>query len=81
MNFSLKGQVAIVTGGSRGIGEAIAMGLAEAGADIAITSRKLPDLEQAAEKIRKTGSKCLVVPAHIGRMDDIANLVTKVMAE
>ncbi|MBN1665300.1 MAG: glucose 1-dehydrogenase [Deltaproteobacteria bacterium] len=81
MNFSLKGQVAIVTGGSRGIGQALAVGLAEAGADIAIASRKQPDLEAAAEKIRKTGAKCLVVPTHIGRMDDINNLVSKVVAE
>jgi NAD(P)-dependent dehydrogenase (short-subunit alcohol dehydrogenase family) len=81
MNFSLKGQVAIVTGGSRGIGEAVAVALAEAGADIAIASRKLPDLEAAAEKIRRTGAKCLIVPTHIGRLDDISNLVARVVAE
>ena len=81
MNFSLKGQIALVTGGSRGIGEALAIGLAEAGADIAIASRKLPDLEIAAEKIRKTGAKCLPVAAHVARMDEINNLVAKVMAE
>lgn len=81
MDFSLKGKVALVTGGSRGIGEATAIGLAEAGADIAIASRKLPDLEKVAEKIKKTGKKCMPVAAHVARLDEINNLVGKVIAE
>ncbi len=81
MNFSLKGKVALITGASRGIGEAVAMGLAEAGADLAIASRKLPDLEKVAEKIRKVGRKCLPVAAHVGRLEEINNLVSKVVEE
>lgn len=81
MNFSLKGKVALVTGGSRGIGEATAIGLAEAGADIAIASRKLPDLEKVAEKIKETGGKCMPVAAHVARLDEINKLVGKVIAE
>lgn len=81
MDFSLKGKVALVTGGSRGIGEAAAIGLAEAGADIAIASRKLPDLEKVAEQIKKTGKKCLPVAAHVARMEEINNLVGKVIKE
>jgi NAD(P)-dependent dehydrogenase (short-subunit alcohol dehydrogenase family) len=81
MDFSLKGKVALITGASRGIGQAVAIGLAQAGADIAIASRKLPDLEKVAEQVRKTGRKCLPVAAHVARMEEINNLVGQVMAE
>jgi len=52
VNFSLENKVALVTGGSRGIGRAIALAFAEAGADVVVSSRKLPDLEQVAEEIK-----------------------------
>ncbi|MBM3173895.1 MAG: SDR family NAD(P)-dependent oxidoreductase, partial [Chloroflexi bacterium] len=78
MDFSLEGKKALVTGGGRGIGRAIALGLAEAGADVAIASRKVPNLEKVAEEIRALGRKALPVEAHVGRMEDIQNLVTKV---
>ena len=53
--FSLEGKVALVTGGSRGIGRATAIGFSRAGADVAITSRKQPDLDVVAEEIRRLG--------------------------
>jgi dehydrogenase/reductase SDR family member 4 len=81
MDFSLKGKVALITGASRGIGESVAIGLAQAGADLAIASRKLPDLERVAVEVRKTGRKCLPVAAHVGRMEEINNLVKKVVDE
>ena len=81
MELSLKNKVVLITGASRGIGKATALGLANAGADIAIVSRKLPDLEKAAEEIRKTGRKCLAVPAHAGKMEEINNLVQRVLDE
>ena len=81
MDFSLKGKVALITGASRGIGQATAVGLAQAGADIAIASRKLPDLEKVAAEIRKIGRKCLPVTAHVGKMEEINNLVKAVLAE
>ncbi|MEW6187985.1 MAG: glucose 1-dehydrogenase [Thermodesulfobacteriota bacterium] len=81
MDFSLNGKVALITGGSRGIGKALAIGMAQAGADIAIAGRKLPDLEKTAEEIRTTGKKCLPVAAHIGRSEDRDNLVKRVVEE
>jgi NAD(P)-dependent dehydrogenase (short-subunit alcohol dehydrogenase family) len=81
MDFSLKNKVVLITGASRGIGEAVAMGLAQAGADLAIASRKLPDLERVAAGITKTGRKCLPVAAHVGRLEEINNLVKKVVGE
>lgn len=75
MNFSLDNKVALVTGASRGIGRAIAMGLAQSGADLVIASRKKDDLEKVAEEIRKTGRKCLPVTTHVGRLEEIKNLV------
>jgi len=80
-DFSLKGKVALVTGGSRGIGKAIAVGFAKAGADVALASRKLPDLEEAAKDIEGLGRKSLAVAAHIGRTEEINNLVSTVKEE
>ena len=79
--FSLEGKVALVTGSSRGIGKATALAFAKAGADVVVASRKLPDLEKVAEEIRGLGRRSLAVEAHIGRMEQIQNLVDKVVAE
>jgi NAD(P)-dependent dehydrogenase (short-subunit alcohol dehydrogenase family) len=79
--YRLDGKVALVTGGSRGIGRATALGLAEAGADVAVASRKRPDLENVAADIKRMGRKSLAVAAHVGRMDDIRSLVAKVRDE
>ena len=81
MDFTLKGNVALITGASRGIGQSIAVEFARAGADVVVASRKLPDLEKVAEEIRKTGRKCLPVAAHMARMEEINNLVGKVKGE
>jgi NAD(P)-dependent dehydrogenase (short-subunit alcohol dehydrogenase family) len=79
--FSLEGKVALVTGGSRGIGAASARLLARAGADVAVTSRKLPDLEQVADEIRALGRRALAVDAHVGRVDQLQPLVERVVGE
>jgi NAD(P)-dependent dehydrogenase (short-subunit alcohol dehydrogenase family) len=59
--FDLRGKRALVTGGSRGIGRAIALALAEAGADVAITSRKGDDAEPAAREIRAKGRRSIAL--------------------
>ena len=81
MDLSFNNKVVLVTGASRGIGQAIAMGMAQAGADVAIASRKISDLEKVAKSIKKTGRKCLPVAAHIGKIEEVNNLVNKVMDE
>jgi NAD(P)-dependent dehydrogenase (short-subunit alcohol dehydrogenase family) len=75
-SFDLSGRVAIVTGGSRGIGRAVAHGLAAAGADVVIASRKLDNCEATAKEIRaETGRDALAVACHVGRWDDCDALV------
>jgi dehydrogenase/reductase SDR family protein 4 len=79
--FSLEGKVALVTGASRGIGRAIALAFADAGADVAISSRKLPDLEAVAEEIKAKGRKSMALASHIAKIEDSKTLVAKVKSE
>ena len=79
MDFSLKGKVALITGGSRGIGKATALGFARAGADVVVASRKLDELEKVAEEIRGMGRESLAIEAHVGQLEQIENLVAKTL--
>jgi len=82
MDLSLEGKIAIVTGGSKGIGRATALALAQEGVDVAICARGMEDLEDAAAEIRtKTGRKALAVQADMGNPEDIKNLVAATVAE
>jgi 2-dehydro-3-deoxy-D-gluconate 5-dehydrogenase len=78
--FDLSGRVALVVGASRGIGRAIAQGLAAAGASVALTSRTEADLLQAAQEIRSQGARAEVFAADISRVADIQTLVSAVLA-
>jgi NAD(P)-dependent dehydrogenase (short-subunit alcohol dehydrogenase family) len=74
VNFSLKDKTALVTGASRGIGEAIALTLAENGARCILTSRKLEGLKAVVEKIRAAGGQADAFACNVGSMDDIGRL-------
>jgi NAD(P)-dependent dehydrogenase (short-subunit alcohol dehydrogenase family) len=76
----LHGKVAVVTGGSRGIGRAIVQTLADAGADVVIASRKLDACEAAAAEVRSsTGRRAEAVACHVGRWDDCGHLVDETL--
>ena len=72
--FTLTDHVAIVTGAGRGIGAATAIALAEAGADVVISSRTAEQLEAVADKVREAGRRALVVPADLSDLDAVADL-------
>lgn len=74
--FRLEGQTAVVTGAGRGIGRAIAVGLAEAGACVVVTSRTGPELEQVVAEIEGAGSRGLGVPADIRRRAEIEGVIS-----
>jgi NAD(P)-dependent dehydrogenase (short-subunit alcohol dehydrogenase family) len=78
--FSLEGRVAIVTGASRGIGEAIAVRLAEAGAAVVVAARKPEGLAAVADRIGAAGGRALAVPAHMGKRADVDALVARAVA-
>ncbi|MCJ7664574.1 MAG: SDR family oxidoreductase [Desulfobacterales bacterium] len=77
--FSLKGKTAIVTGGGRGIGKAIALGFAKAGAKVVITSRKMDALETTAAEIKAFGGEAIPLQTHLGKMDEIEKMVGTVL--
>src|SRR5690349_19268223 len=80
-DFDLKGRVAIVTGASRGLGTAIAEGLAEQGASVVLSSRKQADLDREAERInQRFPGRALAIAAHAGREDDLRGLIETTMA-
>ncbi|WP_116368074.1 SDR family oxidoreductase [Parahaliea mediterranea] len=72
--FDLSGKIALVSGASRGIGEAIARLLAEQGAHVIVSSRKIDDCQRVADEIAAAGGSAEAFPCHVGSMDDIAAL-------
>ncbi len=79
--LDLHGKVAIITGASRGIGEAIATAYAQAGAAVVLTSRKIENVGPVAEQIRAAGGRAIAVAAHAGQQDQIERVVERALAE
>jgi 3-oxoacyl-[acyl-carrier protein] reductase len=79
--FSLDGQIALVTGGSQGIGRAIALTLAQLGADVAIMARSQDKCETVAEEIRTLGRRALAVRGDLADADEIKAAVEKISSE
>ena len=77
--FDLSGRVALITGGGRGIGRAIAIGLAEHGADVAICSRTKSQLDSVAEEIIKIGRRALPIVADLSVMSELDRIVQETM--
>jgi len=75
--FDLTGKVALVTGGSRGLGREMVLAFAGAGADVVIASRKLDNCEALAEEIEATGRRALPVACHVGRWNECDELADR----
>jgi NAD(P)-dependent dehydrogenase (short-subunit alcohol dehydrogenase family) len=78
INFDLTDKIAIVTGASRGIGESIAVILADYGAEVILVSRKIDDLKKVEENIKSRGGKSFSIAANIGKTEDITSLFKQV---
>lgn len=79
--FDMSGKVAVVNGASRGIGEAIARGLAECGALVVLTSRRQESVQRVADEIIQAGGKAAAKSCHAGHLDEIEALFEYVNAE
>jgi 2-deoxy-D-gluconate 3-dehydrogenase len=73
--------VAIVTGASRGLGRAIALAYAEAGADVVLAARSKPELEETAHRVETSGRRALVVPTDVSAYADVDALVRRSVGE
>lgn len=79
--FDLDGKVALVTGASRGIGEAIAKLLAQQGAHVIVSSRKVDDCQQVADAIVAAGGKASAMACHIGEMEQITAAIESIRGQ
>ena len=79
--FDLTGRVAIVTGAGKGIGAGCALGLAEAGADVALAARTASDLDAVAERITALGRRAIAVPTDVTDANQLQALVTRTVDE
>jgi NAD(P)-dependent dehydrogenase (short-subunit alcohol dehydrogenase family) len=79
--FDLSGKIALVTGGSRGLGLQMVRAFADNGADVIIASRKLENCEEAAQEVRAKGRRALAYSAHVGKWSEIDGLIAAAYAE
>lgn len=79
--YSVEGKLAIVTGAGRGIGKAIALVLAEAGANIVVATRTAEQIEETAEEVRRLGQRALAVPTDITKAEQVERLVKRAISE
>lgn len=79
--FKLQGKVALVTGAGRNLGKSIALSLAEAGADVAVTSRTLSEIERTEQEIKKKGRKALAIRMDVTDSNLVERAVKKIIAE
>lgn len=80
-SLSAAGKVVLVTGASKGLGRAMALGFAEAGADVVVSSRKLEPCEAVAQEIRALGRRSLAVACHVGDWEACDALVASAVKE
>lgn len=78
-NFAVTDKVAIVTGAGQGIGRSIAIGLAEAGADVVVAARTMPDLEEVVARIEETGRRAHAVQTDVMETDQLEHLVAETL--
>ncbi len=78
-DFGLEGRTVVVTGAGRGIGRTIALALAEAGADVAVSARSVPEIESTAEAVRELGRQSIAVAADVSRSEQVDGLVRKTL--
>ena len=79
--FDLTGRVALVTGAGRGIGRSIALGLAAAGADVAVSARSANQLDEVCDEVRTLGRRAMALPADLADLDALAGVFGAVAAE
>jgi 7-alpha-hydroxysteroid dehydrogenase len=79
--FRLDGQVAIITGGGKGIGAAIAAAFADAGADVVVTARTAADVEHVADDVRSRGRRAIAAPGDVNDLGFLGELVERTVSE